>query len=69
MDAHLVRQLWSAVESFPKNRLSALDDSTLLQSLIDFLQSDPAFDPQNLSSVSSYILARTPLIREMSQQS
>ncbi|MGC1310480.1 MAG: hypothetical protein WA885_24885 [Phormidesmis sp.] len=69
MDVSLLRQLWSVVESFPKSRISNLDDSNLLRSLVDSLQSDPAFDPGNLPTISSYINARIPLIREMSQQS
>ncbi|KPQ36868.1 MAG: hypothetical protein HLUCCA11_05080 [Phormidesmis priestleyi Ana] len=68
MDIRLLRQLWSVVESFPGNRLSALDDSNLVRSLIDSLQSDPAFDPNHLPAISQYISSRMPLIREMSQQ-
>lgn len=69
MDTSLLRQLWSVVESFEKNRLSKLDDNSLLRSLIDSLQSDPAFDPGNLPLVRDYISNRIPLIRELSQQS
>lgn len=68
MDTRLIRQLWSAVESAPTNRLSNLDDSSLLSSLIDLLKSDPTFDPRNLSDMSQYIKTRMPLIRELSQQ-
>lgn len=68
MDARLIRQLWTAVGSFPNSMLSSLDDSSLLKSLMDSLKSDPAFDPRNLSAMSSYISTRMPLIREMSQQ-
>ena len=68
MDISLLRQLWSVVESFPHSRLSSLDDSSLLRSLTESLQSDPTFDPQHLPSVSEYISSRMPLIREMSQQ-
>lgn len=69
MDISLLRQLWSVVESFPSSRLSSLDDSNLLQSLMDSLRSNPAFDPGDLPTVSGYIRTRLPLIREMSQQS
>ncbi len=68
MDTSLLRQLWSVVESFPNHRLSKLDDTCLLRSLVDSLQSDPAFDPGNLPLVSKYISTRIPLIRELSQQ-
>ncbi|MEL6815873.1 MAG: hypothetical protein AAFP03_13825 [Cyanobacteria bacterium J06598_3] len=68
MDARLIRQLWSAVESTPTNKLSNLDDSSLLSSLMDLLKSDPTFDPRNLSAMSQYISTRMPLIRELSQQ-
>jgi hypothetical protein len=68
MDINLLRQLWSVVESIPSSRLLALDDSNLAKSLIELLQSDPAFDSGNLPAVSGYIRTRMPLIREMSQQ-
>lgn len=68
MDVRLIRQLWAVVETFPRNMLSGLDDSTLSQSLMDSIKADPTFDPQQLSALSSYIRARMPLIREMSQQ-
>ncbi len=68
MDSNLLRQLWSVVTSFENNRLSKLDDNNLLRSLVDSLQSDPAFDPSNVPLISNYISARLPLIRELSQQ-
>ncbi|NJM99032.1 MAG: hypothetical protein HC800_19485 [Phormidesmis sp. RL_2_1] len=68
MEISLLRQLWSIVESFPNHRLSSLDDSSLLRSLIDSLQSDPSFEPHHLPVVRHYILTRLPLIREISQQ-
>ncbi len=68
MNTSLLRKLWSVVESFPNNRLSNLDDTCLVRSLTDSLQSDPAFDPCHLPAVNSYISARIPLIRELSQQ-
>ncbi|MGB7087157.1 MAG: hypothetical protein WBD47_16475 [Phormidesmis sp.] len=69
MDTYLVRQLWSTVQSCPNSRLSKLDDSSLVKSLVELLKADPTFDPRNLSAVSTYIRTRTPLIRELSQQS
>ena len=69
MEPSLLRQLWSVVESFPDNRLSNLDDTCLVRSLTDSLQSDPAFDPDNIPIVSQYISTRMPLIRALSQQS
>ena len=69
MDVSLLRQLWSVVESFPNHRISSLDDRSLMRSLVDSLQADPAFDPRNLPTVSNYINTRIPLIREISQQS
>jgi hypothetical protein len=68
MDINLLRQLWSVVESIPSSSLLTLDDSSLMKSLIELLQSDPAFDAGNLPAVSGYIHTRMPLIREMSQQ-
>ncbi len=69
MDVSLLRQLWSIVESSPTHRISSLDDRSLMRSLVDSLQADPAFDPCNLPTVSNYINTRIPLIREIFQQS
>ena len=68
MDVRLHRQLWSAVEATPNHRLAHLDDSGVLQWLIDLLQADPTFDTRNVPIVSSYILTRMPLIRDIAQQ-
>ena len=71
MDVSLLRQLWSVIESSvsssPRHRLSSLDDPSLLQWLVDALQADPAFDPQDVPAGSHYIRARLPLIRDMAQ--
>lgn len=68
MDTRLIRQLWSTVQSCPSNKLAHMDDSSLMTSLLELLQSDPAFDTQNIPDVCRYISTRTPLIRELSQQ-
>ena len=68
MDSRLLRHLWSTVESIPSQRLSNLDDSGVLQWLVDLLQSDPSFDSRQLPMVSSYIRERMPLIRDLAQQ-
>ncbi len=68
MDTRLVRQLWSTVAAFPNSRLSGLDDSSLLKSIVDLLTADPTFDPHNADAVSAYVSTRMPLIRELSQQ-
>ncbi len=69
MDTRLIRQLWSAVESFPLSQLSNLDDSSLLKSIVDLLQSDPSFEAHNVPAVSSYLQSRMPLIRDVFQHS
>jgi len=67
MDASLLRKLWSTVEAMPKNRISTLDDSSILAWLMDLLQADPAFDSRQSSVVSHYIQSRMPLIRDLAQ--
>lgn len=69
MDTRLIRQLWSTVHACPSSELAGLDDSSLMASLVELLQSHPDFDVRNVPDVSRYISARIPLIREMSQQS
>ena len=68
MDTKLVRQLWGAVQCIPTRGLSQLDDSTLMQSLVERLQEDPGFDPINVPEMNSYIQTRLPLIRDMASQ-
>jgi hypothetical protein len=69
MDTRLVHQLWSAVESFPLGQLANLDDSSLLKSIVDLLQSDPSFESHNVPAISTYIQSRMPLIRDIFQHS
>lgn len=69
MDTRLIRQLWSAVESFPLGQFSNLDDSSLLKSIVDLLQSDPSFESHNVPVVSHYLQSRMPLIRDTFQHS
>ena len=68
MDVRLIRQLWSVVESAPTQRLSTLDDSGILQWLMDLLKADPTFDSRQLPLDSSYLRSRLPLIRDLAQQ-
>jgi hypothetical protein len=69
MDTRLIRQLWSAIESFPLGQFSNLDDSNLLKSIVDLLQSDPSFEPHNVPIVNTYLQSRMPLIRDVFQHS
>ena len=68
MDTRLIRQLWATVQSCPQSMLAQLDDSSLMTSLVELLEADPAFDAQNIPDISRYISQRMLLIREMSQQ-
>ena len=68
MDVRLIRQLWSVVESAPTQRLSTLDDSGIVQWLMDLLKADPTFDSRQLPLASSYLRSRLPLIRDLAQQ-
>ena len=68
MDTKLIRQLWSAVQFASASGLAQLDDTALMQSLVDLMQEDPGFDPINLPVMDSYIRTRLPLIRDMANQ-
>lgn len=67
MDVSLIRKLWATIEAMPDQRISTLDDSSVLAWLMDLLQSDPTFDTRQSSVVSHYIQSRMPLIRDMAQ--
>lgn len=68
MDIKLIRQLWSAVQSASEQGLAQLDDTNLMQSLVETLQEEPGFDPSNVAVMNSYIRMRLPLIRDMASQ-
>ncbi len=68
MDIKLIRQLWSTVQSASAKGLSQLDDTMLMQSLVDVMREDPGFDPGNLAAMNSYIQTRLPLIRDIANQ-
>ncbi|MEM6868242.1 MAG: hypothetical protein AAGB19_07420 [Cyanobacteria bacterium P01_F01_bin.3] len=68
MDVSLLRKLWAIVESAPSHRVSTLDDSGVLQWLMELLKADPTFDSQKLPMASTYIQSRLPLIRDLAQQ-
>lgn len=68
MDTKLIRQLWSAVQSASARSLAQLDDTTLMQSLVELMKEDPGFDPGNIAVMNSYIQTRLPLIRDIASQ-
>ncbi|MEL6247858.1 MAG: hypothetical protein AAFQ61_11340 [Cyanobacteria bacterium J06626_23] len=67
MDPTLLRQLWSVVEDSHSSLLLSLDDSNLVEWLLSQLAEQSSFDPVHMGSVSEYIRAKLPLIRDIAQ--
>lgn len=67
MNPHLLRQLWSLVESSQKQWLLSLDDNSLVHCLLDQVAGKTIMDPTETDRLDGYIRARLPLIRDMAQ--
>ena len=65
MNPHLLRQLWSLIESSHKNLILGLDDSSLVHWLIDQISGERSLDTTETRDLSCYIRNRIPLIRDI----
>ncbi len=68
MNPHLLRQLWSLVESSQGHWLLSLDDNSLVHWLIDQIAGESALNTAETDWLSGYIRNRLPLIRDVAQQ-
>jgi hypothetical protein len=63
----MMRQLWTLVESTQASTLLYVDDSALVQWLLKQLMAQQSIDPQAASTLSTYIQAKLPLIRDTAE--
>lgn len=68
MTPTMLRQFWSLIESTQSNIILGLDDSSLVQWLLNQLCTRQYFDGQQSDVLSDYIRAKIPLIRDLAQQ-
>ncbi|MEM8810063.1 MAG: hypothetical protein AAGF01_28935 [Cyanobacteria bacterium P01_G01_bin.38] len=67
MDPYLLRQLWSVIEKAQSHTILSLDDSGLVNWLLEQLAHTAAYDPCQTSILSDYIRSKTTLIRDIVQ--
>lgn len=68
MNPHLLRQLWSLVESSQSHWLVSLDDNSLVHWLIDQISGQSVLNAAETDWLSGYIRNRLPLIRDVAQE-
>ncbi len=67
MNSFTLRQLWSVIEETQTNILLEFSDAELVQQLLRRLETHKLLSSEEASSVSDYISARLPLIRDVAQ--
>jgi hypothetical protein len=68
MDSSTLRFLWTVIEETQTGLLLRLNDSDLVDQIIQQLGSRRALSRDEAGLVSSYLQLRTPLIREIAQE-
>ncbi|MDJ1169837.1 hypothetical protein PMG71_10405 [Roseofilum sp. BLCC_M154] len=68
MTPHLLRQLWSLIETTQPQRLLRLDDPSLVQWLLGNLAQERSLNGEEADLLSHYIESRSSLIRDLAQQ-
>jgi hypothetical protein len=67
MTPNTLRQLWALIESTQVSTLLQVDDSALVQLLLNQLQAKQSIDAQTASNLDSYITSKLPLIRDTAE--
>ncbi|NEO29319.1 MAG: hypothetical protein F6K36_02460 [Symploca sp. SIO3C6] len=68
MTPAMLRQLWSLIEKTQANVLLKLDDTSLVQCLLNQLQQDQTLNHEQTHILSDYLHNRLSLIRDLAQQ-
>lgn len=67
MSSSILRQLWSLIEATQTSTLMSLDDTKLVESLMQQLEEQRLLNREETNCVSVYIRSRILLIRELAQ--
>ncbi|MFP4220050.1 MAG: hypothetical protein ACLFM4_03590 [Phormidium sp.] len=67
MNATMLRQLWSTVEETQTQTLRSLDDTSLVEQLLENLQQKRPLAGDDLEELASYIRSHLILIRELAE--
>ncbi|MEM1368983.1 MAG: hypothetical protein AAGG02_13400 [Cyanobacteria bacterium P01_H01_bin.15] len=68
MTPTMLRQLWRLIEATQTQILLSMDDSELVQCLLNQLSHGSAFDSSQTEVYGRYIHTKLPLIRDLAQQ-
>nr|WP_238361120.1 hypothetical protein [Iningainema tapete] len=67
MNSLTLRHFWSVVEETQTSTLLKVNDADLVQQLLKQLQNRSVYTREEMSTISDYISARIPLIRDLAQ--
>ncbi len=63
----IMRQLWSIIEESSEKTLTGLNDSDLVNQLLNKLSARQPLSPEDLYTIGDYLRSRILLIREIAQ--
>ncbi len=63
----IMRQLWAIIEESSEKTLTSLNDSDLVNQLLNKLNAQQKLSSEDCCLITAYLQSRTPLIREMAQ--
>lgn len=67
IDIPRLRQFWSVIETTQPSILVTLDDTSLVECLMEKLQEQHLLDHQETDRISHYIRSKVLLIRELAE--
>lgn len=67
MDIQVVRELWSVIEQTEAALLLSLSDNDLVMQIVERLQRFKTLNPNQYLFATTYVSARTPLIRDLAK--
>ncbi|NJN75542.1 MAG: hypothetical protein HC796_04065 [Synechococcaceae cyanobacterium RL_1_2] len=68
MTPNMLRQFWSLVETMQSNLILTLDDTSLVNCILEKIKEKEPLNPNQTDIVMDYIRNKLTLIRELAQQ-
>lgn len=68
MTPNMLRQLWTLIENTQAHLLVMMDDTSLVQWVLQQLNNQRSLDHQETDILINYIQSKMPLIRDLAQQ-
>ena len=67
MTPKMMRQFWALIDTTQVSTLLQIDDSALVQLLLNQFTAEQPIDPQAAHSLNTYIQEKLPLIRDTAE--